>query len=140
MRIVYNLNMIDKESSYDDHVEAFNIGFFSSRDKAEKIAKRYLTEVNGFKDYNVTYQITDKGVIDSTDSLILSDLFVIYGWDKNDELDEINVIESNCYVLKQEAEQKLNELRSSYLREEWCIDKYIIDECNWQNGFVKVYH
>lgn len=140
MRIVYNLNMIDKESSYDDHVEAFNIGFFSSRDKAEKIAKRYLTEVNGFKDYNVTYQITDKGVIDSTDSLILSDLFVIYGWDKNDELDEINVIESSCYVLKQEAEQKLNELRSSYLREEWCIDKYIIDECNWQNGFVKVYH
>ena len=140
MRIVYNLNMIDKESSYDDHVEAFNIGFFSSRDKAEKIAKRYLTEVNGFKDYNVTYQITDKGVIGSTDSLILSDLFVIYGWDKNDELDEINVIESNCYVLKQEAEQKLNELRSSYLREEWCIDKYIIDECNWQNGFVKVYH
>ena len=140
MRIVYNLNMIDIGSSYDDHIEAFNVGFFSSRDKAEKIAKRYLTEVNGFKDYNVTYQITDKCVIGSTDSVILSDLYVIYGWDKNDELDEINMIESSCYVLKQEAEQKLKELRSSYCREEWCIDKYIIDECNWQKGFVKVYH
>ena len=140
MRIVYNLNMIDMELSYDNHIEAFNIGFFSSRDKAEKTARRYLTEVNGFKDYNVTYQIIEKCVIGSTDSIVSSDLFIIYGWNENDELDEIDVIESSCYVIKQEAEQKLNELKSSYCRKEWCIDKYIIDECNWQDGFVKVYH
>ena len=140
MRIVYNLNMIDAESSYDNHIEAFNIGFFSSRDKAEKTARRYLTEVNGFKDYNVTYQIIEKCVIGSTDSIVSSDLFIIYGWNENDELDEIDVIESSCYVIKQEAEQKLNELKSSYCRKEWCIDKYIMDECNWQDGFVKVYH
>ena len=138
MRVVYNLNMIDMESSYDDHIEAFNIGFFSSRDKAEKTAKKYLTEVNGFKDYNVTYKITEKRVIGS--DLMLSDLFVVYGWNENNELDEIDVIESSCYTIKQEAEQKLNELKSSCYRKEWCIDKYIIDECNWQEGFVKVYH
>lgn len=140
MRIVYNLNMIDMESSYDNHIEAFNIGFFSSRDKAEKTARRYLTEVNGFKDYNVTYQITEKCVIGSADSIMSSDLFIIYGWNENDELDEIDVIESSCYVIKQEAEQKLNMLKSSYCRKEWCIDKYVVDECNWQDGFVKVYH
>ena len=55
MSIVYNLNMIDTESSSDEHIEVFNIGFFSSREKAEITAKRYLTNVNGFKDYNVAY-------------------------------------------------------------------------------------
>lgn len=57
MRLVYNLIMIDEEFSYDNHIEAFNIGFFSSHGKAEKVAKRYLTEVEGFKDYNITYQL-----------------------------------------------------------------------------------
>ena len=140
MRIVYNLNMIDMESSYNGHIEMFNIGFFSSRDKAEKTAKIYLTEINGFKDYNVTYQITEKYVVGSADSFISSNIFIIYGWNENDELDEIDVIESSCYVVKQEAEKKLNELKSSYCRKEWAIDQYKIDECNWQEGFVKVYH
>lgn len=137
MRIVYNLNLIDIDSSYDNHIEAFNIGFFSDRDKAEKTAKRYMREVNGFKDCNVTYQITEKCVIGAADGSALSDLFIIYGWNENDELDEIDVVESSCYVGKQEAERKLNALRSSCCRKEWSIDKYRIDECNWQEGFVK---
>ena len=54
-------------------------------------------------------------------------------------LDAIDVIESNCYVNKNEAEQKFNELKASYYRTEWCIDKYVIDECKWREGFVKMY-
>ncbi len=140
MRIVYNLVMIDMELSYDKHTEMFNIGFFSGRDKAEATAKRYLTKVNGFKDYNVTYQIKEKCVIGLTDSLMISNLFIVYGWNETDELDEIDVVESNCYTTRQEAEKKLNELKSSYCRKEWCIDKYAVDECNWQEGFTKIYH
>ena len=130
--------MIDEDSSYDDHVEAFNIGFFSSYDKAEKTARRYLTEVEGFKDYNVIYRITEKSLIGCTDSLS-TDIFIICGWNENDELDEIDVLESDCYLDKNEAEQRLNELKASYYRKEWCIDKYILDECKWQEGFVKVF-
>ena len=137
MRLVYSLRMVDKESSYDNHIEAFNIGFFSSYGKAERTAKRYLTEVEGFKDYNVIYQITEKRVIGYTDNLSTG-VFIIYGWNENDELDEIDVIESNCYVDRNEAEQELNSLKASYCRKEWCIDKYIIDESNWQDGFVRV--
>lgn len=137
MKLLYNLEMIDKESSYDNHIEAFNIGFFSSHDKAEKTAKRYLTEVAGFKDYNVDYQIKEKHIIGGADSLS-TDIFIIYGWNENDNLDEIDIIESNCYVNKSDAEQELNKLKVSYCRKEWCINKHIIDECSWQEGFVKV--
>ena len=138
MRIVYNIVMIDLELSYDNHIEAFNIGFFSSRNKAEEIAKKYLAEVSGFKDYNVIYQIVEKYVIGSADGLMPSEVFIICGWNENDDLAAIDVIESNCYVIEQKAEQKLNELKSNYCRKEWCIDKYIIDECYWQEGFARV--
>ena len=137
MRLVYNLTMVDEELSYDNHIEGFDIGFFSSYDKAEKTATKYLTEVDGFKDYNVTYQITEKRVIGYTDNLSTG-VFIIYGWNENDELDEIDIIESNCYVNKSEAEQELKELQASYCRKEWCIDKYIVDEGNWKGGFVRV--
>lgn len=138
MTSVYNLTMIDIESSYDNHIEAFNIGFFSGYDKAEKTARRYLAEVEGFKDYNVIYQITEKRIIGRIDNSS-KDIFIVYGWNENDEMDAIDVIESDCYENKNDAEQKLNELKASYSREEWCIDKYMIDECRWQEGFVKVY-
>lgn len=137
MNMVYHLTMIDLEASYGSHIEAFNIGVFSSREIAEKTAKRYLNEVRGFKDYNVTHQITEKCVIGSNDASIFSELYIIYGWNENEELDEIDIIESDSYVIKEEAEQKLNELKASCCRENWCIDKYIIDECNWQEGYVK---
>lgn len=138
MKQVYGLMMIDEDSSYDDHIEAFNIGFFSSYEKAEKTARKYLAEVEGFKDYNVTYQITEKSLIACTGSLS-EDIFIIYGWNENDELDEVDVIESDCYINKNEAEQRLNELKTSYYRKEWCIDKYMLNECKWKEGFVKVH-
>lgn len=135
MRLVYNLIMIDEESIWD----MFNIGYFSSRNKAEKTAKRYLTEVEGFKDYNVTYQITEKYVIGCSEN-ISTDIFIICGWNENEDLDEIDIIESDCYVNKKDAEQKLNELKTSHNRRNWCIDKYIIDECKWQEGFIKEFY
>ena len=137
MKHVYGLMMIDEDSSYDDHIEAFNIGFFSSYEKAEKTARKYLAEVEGFKDYNVTYQITEKSLIACTGSLS-EDIFIIYGWNENNEFDEVDVIESDCYINKNEAEQRLNELKTSYYRKEWCIDKFILNKCNWEEGFVKV--
>ena len=140
MQVVFNLVMIDMESSYDNHIEEYNIGFFSSRFIAEKIAMRYLSEVNGFKDYHITYKITEKYVIGETDNLIQFDVFIIYGWNENDELDEIDVIESDCYLSIEEAETQLNVMKLRFNRENWCIDKYRIDVCSWREGFEKVYY
>lgn len=56
MRKVYNSNMIDMNSSYDNHIEIFGLGLLSSWDKAEETARRYLInliKVKGFKDYNI---------------------------------------------------------------------------------------
>ena len=139
MNTVYNLIMIDMESSYNDHFEKFNIGFFSCREKAETAARKYLNEVDGFKNYNITYQIIKKRLIGCNDSLKISELFIVYGWNINEEYDDVDNIESDCYTTKQEAEQKLNDLKLSNSLTEWCIDKYIIDECYWQEGFVKEY-
>ena len=98
MQIVYNLVMMDMESSYDNHNEEFNIGFFSSRSIAEKTAAKYQQEVNGFKDYPVTYQIKEKNIINA--SITQLDVFIIYGWNENDELDEIDVfILFRCFCI-----------------------------------------
>lgn len=132
---VYNLIMIDEESSYDNHIEAFNIGLFSSYDKAEITAKRYLTEVEGFKDYPVSYQIIEKRIIGDSSH---TELFMICGWNENNQLDEIDVIESHCYTDRSQAEQELNQLKTSCCRKEWCINKFIINECDWQEGFIKI--
>lgn len=140
MQIVYNLVMVDKESSYDNHNEAFNIGFFSSRSIAENTATKYLSEIKGFKDYSVTYQIIEKNIIGASDILTQIDVFIIYGWNENDELDEINLIESDCFSSMKEAKKQLNEMKLRFDRKEWCIDKYRIDKCYWEEGFEKVYH
>ena len=137
MQIVYNLVMMDMESSYDNHNEEFNIGFFSSRSIAEKTAAKYQQEVNGFKDYPVTYQIKEKNIISA--SITQLDVFIIYGWNENDELDEIDVVESDCYSSMEEAETQLHEMKKRFHRKEWCIDKYRIDKCYWQEGFEKVF-
>ena len=139
VNIVYNLNLIDEESSYENHTEAFNIGFFSCCDLALQTAERYLREIAGFKDYRVSYQITEKRVIGCADRLPAS-VYIVYGWNENDDLDEIDLIESDCYANKSEAEQRLREMKANQCREKWCIDQYIIDQCHWNEGFVKIYH
>ncbi len=79
MQMVYNLIMIDEDTSFDKHKETFNIGFFSDRERAEKTAKKYLSDVDGFKDYNISCQMIEKRLIGYHDCLKLSELFIIYG-------------------------------------------------------------
>ena len=42
MKTIYNLIMIDIDSSYGSRTELFNIGYFSSRKVAVETANRYL--------------------------------------------------------------------------------------------------
>ena len=136
MITLYHLVMADPEASYDDHVEEFGIGLFSTYEKAEETAKRYLTEVCGFRNDNVTYRITEKSVLGYGDDPV-PEAFMIYGWNENDDLDEIDVIESDCYATIQEAERQLKAMQEGSSRKEWCINRIVIDECDWQEGFVR---
>ena len=54
----------------------------------KKTAEKYLSDVKGFKDYRVTDRITEKSVIGASDDLYVTDVYVIYGWNENDEQDE----------------------------------------------------
>ena len=103
---LYQLIMIDNQLSYDDYTEAFLVGFFSSREKAEITGKRYLSEVSGFKDYDCTYQILEKSVLDA--DALPEQIYFIQGWNVNQNLDEINLIESECFVSESLAEAEIS--------------------------------
>lgn len=63
LRVLYLLVLCDEELSYDNYREEFCIGIFSSREKAEMVAKYYLENVEGFKDYPCSYRIEEKNVL-----------------------------------------------------------------------------
>lgn len=132
---VYLLEMIDRGASSGAHTEGFMIGLFSSYSKAEQVAVRYLREVPGFRDYDVTYQIREKRVIGDADGS--SSLYLICGWDLDESLDEVDIVESDCYVLREDAAAALARLRARHARAEWSLDRYMLDSCLWEDGFVR---
>lgn len=123
---LYNLIMKDNELG-----EQFNIGFFSSRERAEVIAHDYLHRVRGFCEYDCGYSIAEKPVIGSSKP---NSVYIVYGWNGYED----DIIESDCFTTEALARRKLAEMKSQYDREEWCVDCYRIDGCKWQDGFVRV--
>ena len=68
----------------------------------------------------------------------LTQVYIIEGWNINSNLDEIDTVESECFIDKQSAENGLEVMKQKYSRCEWSLDKYIIDECQWTDGFVRI--
>lgn len=122
---LYNLTFTDNEL-----VEQFNIGFFSSREKAEDIARYYLRNVRGFCEYDCGYSITEKNVVGNGGESV----YIVYGW--NDY--ERDIVESDCFTTEALARRMLAEMKQLHTREEWCVDRYRVDECKWTDGFVRV--
>lgn len=58
--LLYLLVLCDEELSYDNYKEEFCIGIFSTYEEAEAVAKHYLRNVDGFKDYPCSYRIAQK--------------------------------------------------------------------------------
>lgn len=124
---LYNLTFTDKELG-----EQFNIGFFSTRGRAEEIARYYLRNMRGFCEYDCGYTISEKLVVGSG---LPDAVYIVYGWNGYEK----DIIESDCFTTEALARRKLAEMKSQqYDREEWCVDRYGIDECKWQDGFVRV--
>lgn len=123
---LYNLTLTD-----NDLGERFNIGFFSSRELAEATARDYLKNARGFCEYPCGYSITEKAVLGGGAP---ADVFVVFGWNGCED----DVVESECFTTEALARRKLAELKSEYRREEWCVDRFRVDECKWKDGFVRV--
>lgn len=128
---IYELTFIRKTTS-----STFNIGFFSSYEKAEAAAQKYLTDVRGFCEGDFLYRISEKNLLDSIGEIMPESLFIVYGWnDEND--DDPQMIESDCFASENQAQDKLAELKIEYSRTDWCIDRHVIDECDWQEGVTR---
>lgn len=123
---LYDLTIRDNELG-----EQFNIGFFSTRERAEEIARYYLKNIRGFCEYDCGYSIAEKAVIGGGNA---SEVYVVYGWNSYEK----DIVESDCYTTEALARRKLAEMKMQYDREEWCVDRFRTDECKWQDGFVRV--
>lgn len=121
-------NLIFKDNELD---ERFNIGFFSTRVKAEETAQYYRRNVRGFCEYDCSYSITEKNVVGNvkTDSV-----FIVYGWNEYDR----DIVESDCFTTEPLARRMFAEMKALYERAEWCVDCYRTNECKWTDGFVRV--
>lgn len=119
-----------------DYRQGFFIGIFSSHDKAESTAKRYLTEVAGFKDYPCEYEIVSKKLIGELEGS--SNVYMIWGWNLNENADEVDIWESEVYADHARAKAALSAVKKEYEREEWCLDRYVIDKAYREDGFVRV--
>ena len=134
---LYKLTFYDLELSYDDYKEGFVIGIFSSFSKAEQTAKYCLRNVEGFKDYPCDYQIEIKDIIGTADTN-LKEIYIIEGWNINENLDETDIIESDCFTDKKSAECEFENMKQKYSRCEWIINEHKINECQWTEGFDRI--
>ena len=133
MRTLYTLTFYDVFNNYR---EEFFIGVFESRDEAENAAKRYLSDVPGFRDHNCGYEIKEKQVIGEADNL--ETVSIICGWNSDDNMNSSDIWESDLYTDINTARTELADIQKKIDRQEWCVDTYKIGECLWQDGFVRV--
>lgn len=132
--MLYQLIITDKELSYNDYKEEFNIGFFKSKEEATEIAQYYIKNIEGFKDYPCEYRIIEKQIIGNLKKTI----WMIQGYDFNENEDEINIIESQCYSNKEQAEKDLENYKKQYNRQNWYISNWIVEKKYNEEGFSRM--
>ncbi|MBQ2996030.1 MAG: hypothetical protein IJE22_02185 [Oscillibacter sp.] len=116
-----------------DYREGFHIGLFKSREEAKAIELRYRKEVAGFKACDA--EITAVPVIGAyTDEAIV---YRYVGWNENEDFDEVDLIESACYMDLTEAEADYKKAQSATPRQEWVLNRHTIGQCDWKEGFVR---
>lgn len=135
--MLYRLIITDTELSYDNYLEDFFIGFFESSEEAQETAKYYLKNVKGFCDFSCTYKIIEKDVIGDKYNEKLRGVYFIQGWNLNENLDEIDIVESQCYISESDANKELKSMKEKYKRQEWCASYYIIGKSEWSEGFCR---
>ncbi|MDE7478199.1 MAG: hypothetical protein K2M91_09665 [Lachnospiraceae bacterium] len=136
--MLYVLMMTDPELSYDNYSEDFGIGIFKTEKEAEEVAQYYLENVQGFCDYPCTYRIEKKEVVDNFEHVEPDIIWDVQGWNENDYGDEIDIVESACFLTKERAETELQLMKKKYQRSEWVVSRHKIGKLHWRDGFVRV--
>ena len=120
-----------------EHEDGFHIGLFSTREQAESVADRYLREVSGFKDYDCMPRVFEFPVIGAVEHT--RQVYRFVGWNTNADFDEVDILVSSCFVDRNEAEMALSQAKEVTQREEWVLNCHIIGQCDWAEGFVRVF-
>lgn len=136
--IIYFLILTDPELSYDNYSEDFPIGFFETEKQAEETAEYYLKNVKGFCDFNCTYHILTKQIADNPDNILPDTIWIVQGWNINENYDETDIIESPCFLTEARANLEINNMKNKYQREEWTINQWKIGETEWKEGFIRM--
>lgn len=133
---LYALTITDTEMSYDNYSEDFGIGIFSSYEKAVKIAQKYLQTIAGFCEYPCTYQIKEKTIADAKD-VLPEFVWMCSGYNVNKNMDEIDIVESDCYISEKEAQLAFESMKERFYRTVWTLNCFQIDRQEWQEGFCR---
>ena len=131
--VLYELMITDTELSYNGYSEDFMIGVFRSEREAKSTAEDYLKEIAGFNEFPCVYRIESIEVAGGFKS---DEVWCVWGYNYNEKKDEVDTIK-NFFGSEDEALSGLEEMKNEYLREEWGIDKYIIGEKHWTEGFCR---
>ena len=65
-------------------------------------------------------------------------VWIVQRWNTNQNLDEIDMIESNCYLTEERANLELELMKREYPRQEWALEQWRIGKLNWQDGFERI--
>lgn len=68
----------------------------------------------------------------------MDEVYMVYGWNENEQGDEIHIVESECFVTELAARQEMVMMKQMYMRTEWCVSRFRIGEWKWTEGFVRV--
>ncbi len=136
--MVYQLILTDRELSYDNYSEDFLIGFFPTQAQAEETARYYLENVQGFCEYDCTYRTVKKEIAGNPDHVVPESVWFVQGWNTNEYLDEIDIVESPCFLTEERAQEECRLMQRANERAEWAVSCYRIGELHWTDGFVRV--
>lgn len=134
----------------DDAVEIKNIGVYSSMDIINIIISKYK-DIAGFKDYPNDFIVKEYKVIGSDNIEILQD-DTMYFLQHEYSVDESGVIydyitDIDMFTNYDDTKKEMEKLKKEPIYANktdglyafdggFCIDKYILDENNWTEGFV----
>lgn len=133
---LYHLTLTHLKPASKGYHERFHIGVFSSAEEAEKTANAYLSTVPGFKDFPCSYTVGVRKVHGGP--ILDQTVYWIQGWNWNEALDEADIVESDDYASRSEAEAALCDMKRRYDRSEWTLNRSVIGRCDWQEGFEPV--
>ena len=65
-------------------------------------------------------------------------MYWVQGWSLNEHQDEVDIVESDDFACRADAEAALMDMKNRYARTEWTISRSVIGHCDWQEGFERV--